>query len=180
MKNAFEIRGDVTAIFLRRMNGSILETLIDTSDLPTAQEFNGSWYAHWAGNTESFYAMGNLRISKEKRTSVQLHRWILKPDKHIVVDHINHDTLDNTRKNLRAISNQFNCHNKNPNRIKGVRGVYWSEAHRRWRAVGSVNGKHHHIGLFYDLREAEKAVVDWRRKFMPYSEMDKERDVFWK
>lgn len=41
MKNDFEIRGDVTAIFLRRKDGNPMETIISTSDLPKAQEFQG-------------------------------------------------------------------------------------------------------------------------------------------
>lgn len=180
MKNGLEVRGDVTAIFLRRNSGEVLETIIDTADLSLVQEFKGSWYAHWARNNKSFYAMGNLRVSENKRTSVQLHRWILHPSKGFMVDHINCNTLDNTRRNLRIVTNQHNCHNKNPSAIKGVRGVYWSEDHKRWRAVGSINYKHHHLGLFYDIKEAEKEVVNWRREHMPYSQMDREESLIWR
>lgn len=33
MKNNYEVRGDVTAIYMKCPNGVILETLIETSDL---------------------------------------------------------------------------------------------------------------------------------------------------
>ncbi|MFM1655544.1 hypothetical protein ACI7RC_26120 [Brevibacillus sp. B_LB10_24] len=45
MKNDYEIREGVTAIFLKRKDGTVIETIIDTSDLPKAQEIEGAWYA---------------------------------------------------------------------------------------------------------------------------------------
>lgn len=48
MKNEFEIRGDVTVIFLKRRDGTVLETVIDTSDLTRAREFhNGKIPKGW-------------------------------------------------------------------------------------------------------------------------------------
>ena len=44
MKNRFEIRMNIVAIFLNRRDGSEIETIIDISDLPKAQEIVGTWY----------------------------------------------------------------------------------------------------------------------------------------
>lgn len=57
MKNDFEIRGPITAIFLDRRDGSRLETLISTIDLPKLQAVNVKWVAAWRKNTQSFYCL---------------------------------------------------------------------------------------------------------------------------
>ena len=172
MKNTFEVRGDVTVIFLNRRDGLVIETLIDTNDLLIAQEFNGTWYAHWARNTKSFYVMGNLRVSKDKRTSIMLHRWLMNPTEEKVVDHQNHDTLDNRKHNLRVVTNLENNHNINPNKFP-VRGVYWSKDHQKWRANATVKGRKYHLGLFEKLEDAKRVVSEWRNAHMPHSTMDR-------
>lgn len=173
MKNRYEIRGDVTVIFLRRNDGSELETIIDTTDLPIADSYPGTWYAHWAANKKSFYVMGNLRLPTGRRTSVQLHRWLLQPANDRFVDHVNNNPLDNRRCNLREATAQQNGQNISPTRKRfRARGVYWSQAHAKWRANATVNGRRYHLGLFSSLEEAARVASDFRRRFMPFSAMD--------
>lgn len=173
MKNAYEIRGDVVVIFLRRRDGSFLETLIDESDLALADSFPGSWYAHWSANNKSFYVMGNLRVSDSRRTSVLLHRWLLNPQDDLFVDHEDHKTLNNRRSNLREATLAQNNQNVSPSKKRlMVRGVYWSKAHSRWRANSRKNGRRVHLGLFSDLEEAAKVVSTFRQENMPYSATD--------
>jgi hypothetical protein len=43
MKNGYEIRGEVTSIFLKRKDGKVIETFIDTNDLNKANEHHGIW-----------------------------------------------------------------------------------------------------------------------------------------
>jgi hypothetical protein len=56
-----------------------------------------------------------------------LHRFLLDAPKGMQVDHINHDTLDNRRSNLRIVTtNQQNNENRNgahKNSKTGIRGV---------------------------------------------------------
>ncbi|GMA55457.1 hypothetical protein GCM10025857_68140 [Alicyclobacillus contaminans] len=64
MKNEFEIRGDVTAIFVKAKGGKMLETLIDTSDLPIADSMPNSWYAHADSSQHRYYVEGQRSINK--------------------------------------------------------------------------------------------------------------------
>ena len=180
MKNDYEIRGDVTVIFLDRKDGSRLECLIDTVDLERAQEFPWKWSAHWDRHTLSFYAEGKSSARKRnkdgaegKREYFSLHRWICNPPEGHEVDHIFHDTLDNRRSvNLRVIPKGFNQQNYYGARRdsgSGVRGVAWNKDSQRWIARFRINGKMHHIGSFVDKDEAERAVISARAKYMPYS-----------
>ena len=173
MRNEYEIRGDVTAIFLKRKDGSRLETLIDTADLPRAMEFQWTWSPHWDRHTNSFYAEGKTYKKGEKRQYFSLHRWIMNPKEGFEVDHIFHDTLDNRRSNLRVLPKEANQQNydraRKHNKSSGIRGVSWSKRHNKWRAAFRLNKRTYHVGLFENLHDAEIAIKAARAKYMKYS-----------
>lgn len=78
---------------------------------------------------------------------VLMHRLITGADKGMDVDHINHDTLDNRRANLRVCSRKLNNHNRcgaNRGAKSEYIGVGWSNAHQAW--IGSFRGKYLGIG----------------------------------
>jgi len=113
MKNDYEIRGKETAIFLRRKDGTVLETLIDTADLPKVQKFGGAWFASKGNKGRSgFYAAMNIRRNDGSYTLVLLHRVITGAPKGYDVDHRNHDTLDNRSSNLRIVTRAENHQNR--------------------------------------------------------------------
>ena len=65
------------------------------------------------------------------------------------VDHINGDTLDNRRINIRPVTSSQNIMNSIWSENRGV----WQHPNGRWRARISIKGKHHiHLGYF-DTRE---------------------------
>lgn len=159
-------------IFLKRRDGEILETAIETSTLKHAQEYDGLWYAWWNPHTESFYVRANKKRSG-KQYAFYLHRWILNAPQGLCVDHINHDTLDNRTINLRLATvgqNNQNKHGAQRNSTSGIRGVYWFERDQKWKVNFTINGVVTHIGYFDDKYEAEKVVKELRAKYMPFSE----------
>ncbi|MES1047206.1 hypothetical protein FOA22_22390 [Heyndrickxia oleronia] len=173
MKNDYEIRGNVTAIFIKRRDGSLFETIISTSDLDKIKEFNISWCVHWKESANSFYVVGNLPKNDGKTVTIYLHRCVLNDPKGLIVDHINHDTLINTRWNLRAITHAENIQNRrgaNRNNSTGIRGVSWNKHRNKWLARLMVNGKHICLGYFENINEAERVVIEARKKYMIRSE----------
>jgi len=50
---------------------------------------------------------GYARTSTDGKTT-KMHRMLMKPPKDKVIDHINHNTLDNRKKNLRIVTNTVN------------------------------------------------------------------------
>lgn len=166
MKNEFETRGEITAIFLKKKDGSFIETLINTSDLPKVNAFQNSWYPT-TDRSGSIYVFGHAPKSEKGRKTEQLHRWIFDNPKGYVVDHINHDTLNNTRSNLRVIKQFQNAHNTKgaqKSSKSGIRGVFWNKRMERWQAQIRINGKRIHIGTFNDISEAERAVKEEKAK----------------
>lgn len=96
-----------------------------------------------------------------KRKTVQMSRQILQAVGKQKVDHKNGNTLDNSRKNLRACSNQENGYNrgKNKNNSSGFRGVSYEKRCGKWRATLKAGGAFKSLGYF----ESKKmAILSWK------------------
>ena len=89
----------------------------------------------WREN-DSGYCIAQYR-KHDSRKYIRLHRLITDAPEDKQVDHINHNTLDNRKQNLRLVSNQENCFNKQ------VKGVYWEIAKGKWVAHLTCDGIRH-------------------------------------
>jgi hypothetical protein len=79
-----------------------------------------------------------------KRKLLLLHREIASPKVGEVIDHINHDALDNRRVNLRACTTAQNVANRRKSAkptSSSYLGVYFHANDGRWRAEVTVNGR---------------------------------------
>lgn len=168
MNNSFEVRGEVTAIFINRKDGQILETLIDTEDLEMINSYTNTWKITSDGKID--YIGVHLPRKDNKRRFVRMHRVIMNAPNDLVVDHINHNTLDNRKSNLRIITRGENSQNRKgaqSNSKSGVRGIYKTKY--SWKAQYKINGKQVHVGSFKTKEDAEKAIIEARKKVMPFS-----------
>ena len=116
--------------------------LVDDEDYERLSMFK------WFYNTG--YACKNSDIQK-------MHRMINDTPKGFVTDHINGDTLDNRKANLRTATHKQNMANRkvHSNSISGIKGVAWVERNKRWKARIVLNGKDKHLGYF-DTPEAAR------------------------
>lgn len=173
MKNRYEVRGKVTTIYIKRKNGDPLETTIDTDDLEKANAFPNTWCALWSSITRSFYCYGKLNVSKGKRATVLLHRWITDCPDNMQVDHYDNNTLNNCRgQNLRITScaqNQQNRTGAQKNSGSGVRGVSWNVRRQKWQAGVKVRNNRLFLGYFDTKDKADAAVKCARQTYMPFS-----------
>lgn len=100
--------------------------------------------------------------------SLRMHRLIMNvSDKNSFIDHINHNTKDNRKSNLRVATNsQNNMNSKLSNaNTTGVTGISWSKLHNKWETHISVNGKKIHLGLFDEFVDAVKTRKDAEEKY---------------
>ena len=95
-------------------------------------------------------------ISRTTRKKVWLHRIIMNAPDGTMVDHINHNPLDNRESNLRICSRQQNMMNRKVNKSNssGHKGVYWHKAVGRWAVQIMINHKRLYLGSFDSLDEA--------------------------
>lgn len=112
------------------------------------------WRARWTECTRSFRAVTG--------SSVYMHRLILglKPGDGVLADHINHDSLDNRRANLRPVSPGGNQRNRRDQSIHGP-GVWFdsSRGARPFKARAWLGGKLRHIGWFETATAAREAIA---------------------
>ncbi len=140
--------------------------LVDDADKDLAAF---TWHASGAA-PGYFYAARSYR-KEGKQHRVQMHRLIASRVGEIgpkmVVDHINGDTLDNRRENLRIVSQQVNIRNRkaaNRTSVSGIRGVRFYRPNGKWaasisiREEGRPNGQRTvHLGYFATAEEATAA-----------------------
>jgi hypothetical protein len=170
--NEYKIFGDATEIYAHRKDGKDFTILIDTEDLPKLLELDCPWSANCYIKNNWIYARASIYIigenGKKKIKPLRMHQFILGVDSGIDVDHINHNTLDNRKSNLRIIPHELNTRNrkaKNSNNKSGYRNVFWDTRNEKWRVTICKNYKHIFIGLFDDVDEAGNAAEKAREEY---------------
>lgn len=174
MRNLYTIEESVATIYVKRKNGEIYTTLVDVEDLYKLLDNSRTITVSKINNVIVFKF--DLPKQNGKKKSMLIHRFIMNAPEGFDVDHINHNTADNRKCNLRVVTRAENQQNKNGavvNSKTGIRGVSWHTKGNKWRARFTKNGQEFHLGLFDSIDLAENAVILARRKHMPFSEMDK-------
>ena len=99
---------------------------------------------------------GVSKISgKDVRSTKPLHRWIINCSEGMQVDHINRNSLDNRKENLRIVTSRENNMNRRNNaKIPGVR---WHSQGKKWNARITIKGKEKSLGMFNNYDEAVSA-----------------------
>ena len=108
-------------------------------------------------NVNAHKTSGHVYLTRGS-TGTPIHREIAKTPDGLYTDHINGDTQDNRRCNLRVCTNSQNQMNKGKNKTlknkyKGVEKF----TDTCWRAQITPNGKRVHIGSFRTEEDAARA-----------------------
>lgn len=123
------------------------------------------------GNPAGYLCRGYLRIKVNGKT-YQANRlaWIymfgVNPSG--VVDHIDHDTTNNSISNLRDVSVAGNAQNQikahKANKTSGLLGVSYCKVSRKYMATISVNGKNIHLGSHINPLKAHEIYLSAKRQ----------------
>lgn len=97
-----------------------------------------------------------------------LHREIMKPKAGLVVDHKNHDVLDNRRSNLRICTQAENTRNRKS------KGYSWDSIHGYWLVVFYKQGKRA-TRVCHTEEEAKKMIREWRSGKEPENKRPKKK-----
>lgn len=88
---------------------------------------------------------------------IKMHRLIMGlRDSKILVDHTNHNGLDNRRVNLRIATRSGNAHNSRPTTGESsqYKGVSWHAKASKWVAYAASGYENHYLGIFKDEVDA--------------------------
>lgn len=143
------------------------KAVVDLDDVYIVAPY--TWCAARSGNL--VYAISDQ--SSRGGKAIRMHRVIIGAPKGIEVDHIDGDSLNNRKSNLRLATRAQNAKNcRRPiNNKSGYKGVYFHKASGKWLAQISANGKRVYIGCFDApelahaayLRAAEKLHGEFAR-----------------
>jgi len=143
-----------------------IEAVIDATDLPLVEKY--TWTATRRSDVGHCYAMSRPRDEGGRPHTVYMHRIILAAPPELTVDHINHNSLDNRRSNLRLCTNSENMFNRrdiDPRSQTGIQGV---------SIQTNANGRQYYLARLTvtkifpltddGLREAADLVADLRQR----------------
>lgn len=127
---------------------------VDDADYEALTEW--SWFAHWDSKMRSYYA---ARTERQGNRWISMARQIMSAGPDDKVDHIDHDTLNNQRSNLRIVTHAQNMYNKKPqpNGLSAFKGVTWHKDHQKWNARITFNKEVRSLGDFVFEEDAARA-----------------------
>jgi hypothetical protein len=135
-----------------------LFALIDEEDYERVSKYR--WSPYPANSAcGGFYAATWFHVpGSPKPQTMRMHRFLLGAPPGVLVDHENHDGLDNRRCNIRLADRTQNAANarKKPSK-SGFRGVGSVPRGGKWRASISVNNRIVRLGTFTTREEAARA-----------------------
>lgn len=147
--NTYEINGDV--LIITTAKGEII--------LADAEEYDRLSQHSWCVS-KTGYAVATIH-----RRVVKLHRFLLNlTDKGQLIDHINHNTLDNRKRNLRICTSSQNAKNTSPVHGEGHLGIRRTRF-GKYNVRITCDRKQMHIGNYDTLEEAIQARIEAERKY---------------
>ena len=147
--------------------------LIDVDDFDKLDQFGYKWHLLWSRTTKSYYAKATkyngIINGKPSYETVLMHRFLMDCPNDMTVDHLNYDTLDNRKSNMRVVTldkNNKNRQNKaNRNSKTGVRNVSYSKLEDKFVVQFQIEGKNTRMALFDTLEDAKRYADDNRHKY---------------
>jgi hypothetical protein len=162
--NTYDLTGDYGIGYTSKGE----EFYFDLEDYDKIKDY--CWGIHHTG-----YVCSRIRETNEY---IALHRLILNLEQNKIVDHINHNKIDNRKFNLRITNVHGNAINKRTqkNNTSGHSGVSYHKAQKKWCARIPINKKRIHLGYFTNKEDAiaarKTAEIKYFGEFRYQPELD--------
>jgi hypothetical protein len=76
-----------------------------------------------------------------------------------MLDHINTVRTDNRISNLRIVTEQQNCFNRN------IKGYSWNKNSKKWQSEIMIDGDKKYLGCFDTIQEAKRAYLEAKKMY---------------
>ena len=158
--NTYCIYNDYAEIIIKSKNG-LVKVKIDKEDIEKCKKY--MWNLKFVKN-KTPYIQTNLHkedfIGKYK--TILLHRYLIDCPMGLEIDHINQDTFDNRKQNLRCVDRTTNVRNK---KIKENQNIYWNNRRNKYQVSVRVDNKNISGGYFDDIEKAREKAKEMREQY---------------
>ena len=136
--------------------------LVSDEDYPELSRYK--W--HVVGHGRRLYAARKHTVDGVK-TSLYMHVAVMQPPDGMQTDHIDGDSLNNQRHNLRNATLQQNNRNKRKQggTVSQYKGVSWDKKLKKWRAWISHNNKRIYLGVHIYEEGAARAYDEAAKRY---------------
>jgi hypothetical protein len=129
--------------------------IVDDEDF----EYLNQWKWCVSNTCGKFYVGRSITVSKNKQKRILIHRFIMKPDKGMVIDHLDGNPLNNQKNNLRICTHSDNMRNckisiKN---TSGYKGVSFVKKNNTYKSAIKFNKRTIYLGYYIDPIDAARA-----------------------
>lgn len=147
--NEIVILNDYAEIYLYNNKGEhIKSAIIDIEDVELCKQYK------WCLTKDGYV------LSYKNDTFLYLHRLLLGAKDNEYIDHINFNTLDNRKQNLRICTNAQNLQHRSKLtslNTSGYHGIYFDKSRNKWKVEIQCNKKRITVGRFENIEEAISA-----------------------
>lgn len=126
------------------------EIRLTQGKVTAVDDWNYDWLNQWTWTYGSNYA----RRHKDGKVFL-MHREIMHTPEFMIVDHIDHDCLNNQEYNLRNCT--YSQNGQNLRTREKFQGVSWHKRYNKYIAYIRINGKTIYIGYYNLAEEAAEA-----------------------
>jgi len=131
---------------------------IDGNDFDLIKDYKWSFVRNRDNNL--YVTRGKYNPIDRKIKSIKLHRFILNCPEGLEVDHIDGNTLNNCRDNLRICTQMENSRNRKKSiksKSSKYKGVYFHKVTNKYLASIKFNKVSKHLGLYKNQEDAAEA-----------------------
>jgi hypothetical protein len=156
IENKYEILNDYVKLIITSPKYGIFEFIIDNDEYEKVRQYHWSIFrTHNVYNTSEFF-YASTTDKRLPSTHRLLHRLINQTEKGLITDHIDGNTLNTRKENLRSCTYQENGMNKPlpASSTSGFKGVTWVKRQNKWMAHLEYKQKFHNLGYFNNIEDA--------------------------
>lgn len=157
--NAVNFDDNFAYIYVSGLDNPVI---IDIEDYEKVKQY------HWNKTPQNYIYTNIYSNGDGTHTALLIHRLIMGLDfgNKLCVDHIDGNTFDNRKCNLRIVNKMQNNWNKTrPKNKSGMTGVCKNSNCSTWQSNININHKKIHLGNFKSFEDAVKARIEAEKKY---------------